>query len=140
MLIDHTYISWWPEPTGRVASLLSQRVYEASPFRNRSYKDDVNAEGQGPDHSVRLDGLDERSIRNWWQGLGLVRDGVLIQGPLLPWGTLRRNCANIVAEGLRTGGGDRYANWTKSWNLVWTPADVLAYALSIQRGLLNTKR
>jgi hypothetical protein len=135
MQVDQTYISWWPERPGQVPSKIHRNVYASHPFRDRRFAEDVAAERQQPDHVVRIDGLDEHAIKDWWQSFGLTRDGVLYQGPLLSWDTLKRNCSSVVATGLRAGGGDRYASWNTSWNVVWTPADVLQYALSIVRGL-----
>jgi hypothetical protein len=138
-LVDQTYLSWWPEGYGRTASKLTHRVYSVSPIRNRRYDDDIAAEGKSPEHQVVLNGLDEHQIKNWWQSFGLARDEVMYQGPLLPWATLNQNCSTVVAHALSIGGGDRFASWSKSRNLVWTPNDVFMYALSIQRGLATAK-
>jgi hypothetical protein len=140
MQVDQTYISWWPEQPGQVPSKIHPNVYASHPFRNRTFQDDIRDEGQMPDHSIRIDGLDEDAIKDWWQSFGLTRDGVLFQGPLQSWDTLKRNCSTVVAVGLKKGGGDRYASWFKSWNLVWKPSDVLTYALSIQNGLSKQKK
>jgi len=137
--VDKTYISWWPEKPGQVPSKIHPKIYKSHPFRNRTYKADVAAEGQPPDRIIGINGLDEEAIKGWWQSFGLTRDGVLFQGPLLPWDTLRQNCSNVVATALRVGGGDKYATWSKSWNIIWTPADVLQYAISIQQGLKSPR-
>lgn len=135
MQVDRTYISWWPEKPGQVPSGIHENIYASHPFRNRSFEADSLAEGQPPDTVVELNGLDENAIKNWWQSFGLARDGVQYQGPLQSWDTLKRNCSTVVANGLHMGGGDKHAEWHKTWNLVWTPSDVKQYALSIQRGL-----
>jgi len=140
MQIDQTYISWWPEQPGQVPSGIHQNIYASHPIRNRSYVADVEAEGQPPDQVIRIAGLDEKAIKDWWQSFGLSREGVQYHGPLQSWDTLQRNCSNVVALGLRIGGGDKYASWYKSWNLIWTPADVLQYAQSIQSGLISQRR
>jgi hypothetical protein len=137
MQIDRTYISWWPERPGLVPSHIHQDIYASNPFRNRTFAEDVKAEKQKPDHQIFIEGLDENRIKDWWQSFGLNRDGVKYQGPLLPWDTLKMNCSTVVSTALRKGGGDTYSSWVKSWNLVWKPSDVLAYALSIQKGLAN---
>jgi hypothetical protein len=134
MQVDQTYISWWPAKPGQVPSKI-HNVYVSHPIRNRTYIADVTAERQSPDWVIPLDGLDEKAIKDWWQLFGLTRDGVLYQGPLPPWDTLWQNCSNVVATALRVGGGDKFASWYRSWNLVWTPSDVLQYAQSIQQGL-----
>ena len=138
--VDQTYVSWWPEHPGQVPSKIHRNIYASHPFRDRRYEEDVAAEGQRPDHRVPINGLEETAIKDWWQSFGLTRDGVLYYGPLLAWDTLKRNCSNVVATALRVGGGDRYASWSKAWHLVWTPDDVLQYALSIQRGLASRRR
>lgn len=140
LLVDQTYISWWPEDDGRISSKVSEQIYTVHPIYNRKFVDDVADEGQQPDHRLMISGLDEGKIKDWWQLFGLTRDGVLYEGPLLPWQTLKQNCSTIAARGLSIGGGDRYAGWSKSWRAFWTPNDVLQYATSIQRGLAGTSR
>lgn len=135
MKVDNTYMSWWPEIPGQVPSKLHPNIYASHPYRNRTYVADVRAEGQAPDHMIKLDGLNEEAIKDWWQSFGLMRGEVEYQGPLQSWDTLKRNCSNVVATGLKKGGGDDYADWTKSWNLIWTPRDVLHYARSIKKNL-----
>jgi hypothetical protein len=138
--VDRTYISWWPEQPGQVPSKIHPNIYASHPYRNRTLAQDTAAEEQAPDHTVQIDGLNETAIKDWWQSFGLTRDGVEYQGPLPPWKTLSQNCSTVVATALRVGGGDKYATWWKSWNVVWTPADTLAYAQSIQTGLAKAKK
>jgi hypothetical protein len=133
--VGQTYISWWPAEPGQVPSKLHENIYASHPFRNRTFDEDVAAEGQAPDHVILIDGLDEDAIKDWWQVFGLTRDGTVFEGPLPAWETLGQNCSTVVATALRIGGGDQYAGWWRSWNLVWRPNDVLEYALSIQSGL-----
>jgi hypothetical protein len=133
--VDQTYISWWPENPGQLPSRLHPSIYASIPFRYRTLRQDVAAEGQLPDHTIPLAGLNEIAIKDWWQSFGLTRDGMLFEGPLQAWDTLTRNCSNVVATALKVGGGDAHASWRKAWNVVWTPSDVLAYALSISKGL-----
>jgi len=136
LLVGQTYMSWWPEGQGRIASKISNSIYSVYPIRNRTFTDDIRGEdGQYPDHTLLINGLDEEKIKNWWQSFGLTRDGVLYEGPMLPWATLAQNCSTVVARALSIGGGDKYASWTKSWNVVWTPNDVLNYATSIMHGI-----
>jgi len=137
LLVDQTYMSWWPEGRNRIASKVSNRIYSVHPVRNRLLSDDIAAEKYQPDHRLVIHGLDEKKIKDWWQSFGLSRDGLLYQGPMLPWETLVQNCSTVAARGLSIGGGDKFASWTKSWNLVWTPNDVLRYAMSIQSGLVT---
>ena len=138
--VDQTYISWWPERERRQASKVSAQVYAVHPVRNRSFHADVSDEGQSPDYRVVINGLDELKIKDWWQSFGLHRDGVQYQGPLLPWKTLEQNCSTIAARALTIGGGETYASWRASRRLVWTPNDVLQYAVAIKRGLAPKAR
>ncbi len=128
----HTYVSWWPED----AAALGQDYH---PIRNQTYERDVEFEGVAPDASVNIDGLDEQRIIDWWANFGLVRSGVELQGPLPPYNITRQNCSTIVANALKVGGGDEFAGWLSSWNIVWTPADVQRYAFAIRSGLLGRR-
>jgi hypothetical protein len=140
LLVDATYVSWWPEGRGRIPSKVSNQVYSVSPIRNRTLAQDIQAEQQQPDHRILLDGLDEMAIKNWWQSFGLTRDGQLYQGPLQPWETLAQNCSTVAARGLSIGGADKLVPWRKAWNFVWTPNDVLRYLQAIQRALLAARK
>ena len=135
MLVDNTYVSWWPEKPGQLPSKVHNNIYASHPFRNRTYSEDVRDEGEPPNHIIRINGLNEKTIKDWWQSFGLTRDGLIYQGPLQTWDTLKRNCSNVVATGLKKGGGDDFANWHKAWNIIWTPQDVFNYAISIQRNI-----
>jgi hypothetical protein len=139
LLVDQTYMSWWPEGQNRERSKISDQIYSVHPIRDRRFSDDTAAEGGPPKHRVEIRGLNEARMKDWWQSFGLMRDGVLYQGPMLPWETLAQNCSTVAARGLSVGGGDRYARWIKSWQVVWTPNDVLNYALSIRTGLAPSK-
>lgn len=145
-----SYISYWPEPDGRVPTGVSRlatrvlgnrapaalrSVYAASPIRNRTFDDDVRDEKQRPDHRIEIDGLDEPKIVAWWRGFGL--DGGRMHGPMQAWHTTDLNCSTVVARALREGGGDDFASWLPSWNLVWRPDDVRRYAESIRHGLMS---
>ena len=134
MRVGQTYISWWPSNPGQVQSKLHPQIYESYPIRNRTYFDDVRDEGQRENHCISINGLDENAIKDWWQSFGLTRDGVEFAGPLQSWSTLDRNCSTVVANALKIGGGAKFASSWSSWNLVWTPNDVYAFALSIQQG------
>jgi len=135
VLVNRTYMSWWPEGRNRLRSKVHPNIYSAGPFRDRKFAEDVEAEGQQPDQSIELAGLDEGAIEDWWQSFGLTGDGVLYYGPLLNWETLTLNCSTVAAHALTVGGGKNFASWTKVWNVVWTPRDVLHYARAIQAGL-----
>ena len=125
---EQTYISWWPDESAGLG-----RDYH--PIRNKNYRSDVRDEGCNPDWSVRLQGLNEEAILNWWEGFGLTRGNLMLQGPLPPYNLAKQNCSTVVATGLKKGGGDEYAGWYNSWSVVWRPQTVLDYALSIENGL-----
>jgi len=131
MVSGHTYISWWPEETAGLG-----RDYH--PIRNQTYEKDVEYEACKPDWAIKLQGLNETAILKWWANFGLVKDGTLLDGPLPPYNITRLNCSTVVAIALKVGDGDKhtpwYATWN-TWNIVWTPDDVLQYSLSIQNGL-----
>ena len=141
VLVDRTYMSWWPEGSNRRSSKLHRNIYTAGPFRARTYEDDVAGEdNKDPDYQIVLNGLDEDAMKTWWQSFGLTRDGVLYYGPLQPWETLTLNCSTVASRALYMGGGDKYASWAKSVNVIWTPNDVYEYALSIQTGLRRAQK
>ena len=102
--------------------------------RNRTYEEDVLDEGMKPDHIIKLNGLDERKIINWWKGVSIWADPELHGPPKYPWETLGWNCSKIVATALDAGGGEKYASWATTWNMVWKPEDVRKYAVSIKKG------
>jgi hypothetical protein len=129
MLVNRlAYVSWWPAESAGLGS-------DYHPIRNKSYQSDVADEGGGPDWTIHLKGLDEKSILNWWEVFGLTKGNAMLHGPLPPYNLLNQNCSTVVAIGLKQGGGDKYASWYSSWSVVWTPQAVLNYALEIKRGL-----
>jgi hypothetical protein len=134
MHVGTDYISWWPMGTGRVHSKVHQNVYSAHP-REPSLQADIDGEGSHPSHTILINGLDEARIIAWWHRTfpwAVSRLGP----PSVPWSSLGWNCSKIVATGLKEGGGDRFASWSKSWALIaWTPNDVREYAESIVRGM-----
>lgn len=140
MSLERTYISWWPEGTNRVHNKLVGQIYTAGPIRNQSFEGDVVGEnGRQPDSNVRIHGLDEAAIKNWWFRFALLRDGQVYQGPLMDsWQTLTKNCSTIVARALTIGGGEKYAGM-KSKSMIWKPNDVLAYARAVEAGLLRAR-
>jgi hypothetical protein len=127
-----TYISWWPDEAAGFGR-------DFHPIRNKSYQSDVRDEGGNPHWSVQLYGLDEKAILDWWAGFGLIKGRVELQGPLPPYNLASQNCSTVVAQGLKTGGGDKHADWYNSWSIIWRPQTVLDYAQAIQRGLASKK-
>ena len=133
MEVGSTYISWWPRLDGRTKTgpRLLPQIYAAHPYRDQDFGDDEHYEERGPDQTVCLNSLDEKAIKDWWQSFGLRRDGVVFEGPLQAWRTLKMNCSTVVATGLTIGGG-RASGYTKSLQSIWRPNDVLAHALAIR--------
>ena len=135
--VDSTYVSWWPEAEGRQSKLGSSiPIYSVSPIRNRTYDMDYRGENfKHADHKINIKGLNEEAIKDWWAGFGLVRNGELLEGPLLPWSTLKQNCSTVVAKALEVGGAKEHVGWSKSWNLIWKPNDVYQYAVELKKVL-----
>jgi len=134
--VGQTYISWWPSGEGRRPKL-SERlpVYSVPHISGQTFQRDQELEGEDgpprpPDHTLHLNGMDEPRILQWWTTFGK---------PGIVWTTLGQNCSTTVGRALMVGGGDDYAEgiigWWHSWNMVWTPSDVLLYAQAIERGL-----
>ena len=112
-----TYISWWPAK--RRLDVISVGVPRVI---HTSLEEDEGPRGEGrkPDHTIQLQGLDETAIKAFWKRWA---QNANYQGLLF-------SCATTVGWALKQGGGDRYArSWTDP--KVWTPADLLSYALAI---------
>jgi hypothetical protein len=136
MAVGPTYISWWPGGEGRRYKLSDHvPIYSVAHIVNQTFDDDKELEGDGgsprqPDHTITLNGLEERRIGHWWS---------TYSKPGNTWTTLGKNCSTTVARALMVGGGDDYAEgfsgWWRSWNTVWTPNNVRSYAQAIKHGL-----
>ena len=118
------YISWWPG-ADRQGLLKSFNIYSAPAIPNQAYVDDIRFEGQSPDYRIRVEGLDEAAIENWWDDFLQSHE----------WKTLSQNCSTTGSDALKAGGAAKYANWWSLHNMVWTPSDVNALTESINRGL-----
>lgn len=120
MLNDGTYISWWPNcASGGGGSPFTN----VPAYQQRDPRDDIRDEGSLPNESIPIEGLDEAAIKAWW-------DKYRKSDP--NWKTIGRNCSTTVADGLKAGGAPDTGQ--SSSHLVWTPADVLQYALDIAAG------
>jgi hypothetical protein len=125
------YISWWPEGSGRVPwSEKVPTVYDAHPFIERTFRDDVQGEGGPPDSTVVITGLDEGRIKVWWAAFNPQAHGAY-GPPSSPWSSLTANCSTVVARALTLGGGSERAPWFRSNSFIWTPGAVRDYALAI---------
>jgi hypothetical protein len=129
------YISWWPEPYNRVPrTKIAPQIYDAHPFVLRKFEDDVRDEGMRPDWTIRIEGLDEEAIKGWWKGFNPQAHD-MYGPPSAPWSTITSNCSKIVALALDAGGGQQYAPYQSSRNVIWTPNDVRIYAQAVQAGV-----
>jgi hypothetical protein len=134
------YISWWPEPTNRVPwTKVAPQVYDAHPFIMRRFEDDARDEGIGPDWTIRIEGLDEERIKGWWKSFNPQAHD-MYGPPSAPWSTITSNCSKVVAMALDEGGGQQYAPFLKSRNMVWTPNDVRVYAQAVADGRARARR
>jgi RHS repeat-associated protein len=131
-LDDGTYISWWPQGENREPKLLLPMVYEVTARPDQTYEWDRLLEGQPPDQVIRLSGLDEKAILDWW---------VKFRKRENKWKTVSQNCSTVVVEAVKAGGAD--VSWTSTWdahNLMWTPADVEKYAKAVKAYLEERER
>lgn len=127
------YISWWPEPGGRVPKLQkAPQVYDVHPFVDRTYNDDVRDEERAPDWTIDVPRLDEQKIKEWWAAFNPQAHGAY-GPPSRPWSTLTWNCSTVVAEAITAGGGADFVSWYTSRGVVWTPKTVREYALAVSR-------
>ncbi len=135
------YISWWPQASGRQPKIphapgVLGQVYSVPAISGRGYAADVHDEGQVPDHTIHLNGLDETKIKAWWQNLATDLNA--------RWSTLGQNCSTTVANALAEGGGDDLTEgvggWWDQWNVVWKPDDVLDYVRAIESGIKNGRK
>jgi len=124
------HISWWPSGVGRQAMPFLPNIYSAPARDPQTFADDVSLEGQPPDKDIVITSLNEAKIVTWWNGFK----------PTHLWKTLSQNCSTTVADGLKAGDassahsiwGAVRLQWT-SHDIVWTPADVEAYANAINQ-------
>lgn len=121
-LDDGTYISWWPGAINDNGWITWKQFYCADALPNRTFSQDVFDEGESPDHKIKIEGLDERAIKEWWETF--KKDG--------NWCTGNRNCSSTVAHGLWAGGGWWAAPWSGTAVGWWTPDDVLDFAEALQ--------
>lgn len=136
MQVESHYISWWPMKSGQIPSKLSSNIFSAHP-RIPDLRKDIDGEGGNPpNHTIIINGLKEQQIISWWKKV--YPWAASKQGPpSMDWYSINWNCSKVVATALKEGGGNEYATWSKSWNVVWTPNDVRAYAESIRTGLTS---
>ena len=123
-LEDGTHISWWPGPQ-RVGTIPGTPIFVAKAIPNQELADDIRLEQRLPSRNIRITGLDETAIKNWWNSFKVKNK----------WQTLNQNCSTTAAEGLIAGGGANYSTGGQTWHVVWSPNDVTNFANSINDGI-----
>ncbi len=118
------YISWWPG-ADRQGLLKSLSIYSAPARPRQTFLRDQIFEGQAPDYQIRIEGLDEVAIEQWWDNFLQSNE----------WKTFSQNCSTTSADALKVGGAKKYTNWWRLHNIVWTPNDVKALTESINQNL-----
>jgi RHS repeat-associated protein len=126
-LENGTHISWWPS-SDRKSPIEGVPIYSAKPNDNQTYLKDVALEGQSPDRTIRIMGLDEKAIQKWWDAYRDPKSGN-------EWSTFGPNCSTVAADALKAGGANEYASWWSSRNSFWTPENVKTFSESINKGL-----
>ena len=86
---------------------------------------DILAEGMKYNYSKTILFLDEYSIKVWWNKFKSKRI----------YNAMFRNCSTAVAEGLKAGGANYYADITHK---VWTPNDIKEYVNAIIDSFYNS--
>jgi RHS repeat-associated protein len=126
-LDDNTHISWWPGQAGPGWGGMNWPIYSSPPLGVLDLATDNSLEGGPPNANIRIDGLDEAAIENWWNSFRSRNN----------WRSLNQNCATTAADALAAGGGDIYAvlGGGLPTRLVWAPSDVQEYATHINNGL-----
>ena len=127
MLDDGTYISWWPgtDLDGKFKGGDGpwNNIYDALHEPDRSFEADKKDES-GELWSKKIDGLDEDSIRKWWDEFSNDDDNL--------WSTFSQNCSTVAAEALKRGGAStEWWDMWNGWNVIWTPGDVRRFAEAI---------
>ncbi|HEY2415095.1 MAG TPA: RHS repeat-associated core domain-containing protein [Pirellulaceae bacterium] len=146
MQVDGTYISWWPKLALNdrneldFDSIFRTINLEDSPTRGRTFEQDKAGEKREPDYKIRINGLDEQKIKDWWKGFGQK------EGELPTWDARVRNCSTVVAIGLSKGGADKvkppfkplypkkegFMDDPLAPRVAWTPQDALKYAYDLR--------
>ena len=124
-LENKQHISWWPSAEGREGLFKFLNIYTAPANDPQKFAYDVEGEGQKPDYQIRILGLDEKKIQEWWQKFKETNK----------WNTLNQNCSTTAADALKAGGAEDYSSWGSSHNVVWTPNDVKSFADEIKKNI-----
>lgn len=92
-LEDGTHISWWPNNPN------ADKNTDAPANPNQRYdgpgNSDVNLEGRNPDVNIKLNKLDEKAIKEWWEKYK--------SDPKHTWNR-KDNCSRIALSALEAGG------------------------------------
>lgn len=122
-LEDGTHISWWPSGQRDYLIRSNVPIYSAKPNDPQTYGDDVRLEGQNPDWQLKITGLDEDKIKNWWLSYKNTHE----------WKTISNNCSTIAYRALHEGGG------SGKFHLLWRPDLVKEYAEETAKKIKNKK-
>ena len=133
--VGQTYISWWPGESVAMLEALTLRT----PLHRDLFDERSQTTRPGcPMKTSRSTAWTRTPSGCGGQALDWSMTAVS-RWPCSSWHALKRNCSTVVAIALKVGGGDRYASWYRSWNLVWDPEDVRAYAHEIRDGLARVQ-
>lgn len=141
--VNDTYISFWPESAAKAKKDIKIGQTHDPAFPS-SYRVDCRLEGRKADHQLDISGLNEAQMAGHWSDF---KEGAN------QYNMLKSNCSTVVAVILEIGSGvqphispnirinDYVDNTAMRWFLklrflgnyidMWTPNDVMTYALQI---------
>ncbi|MDN3637369.1 hypothetical protein QWY82_00985 [Simiduia curdlanivorans] len=142
--VDGVYISFWPKGAANAKKDVKIGEMHDAAYPS-SYAVDRKIERREADVKVMLDNLDEKAIKAFWQAFKDKSE---------QYNMLKSNCSTVTAMALEAGSGlasnrspsikisDYVSNTGMQWLLkvrfmgnyiqMWTPNDVLTYALQIK--------
>ncbi len=122
-LENGTHISWWPNTETANPSVIPN-VYTADANSDQTLTDDISMENQSPDSVIKIEGLDEGAIENWWKSFKKNNK----------WKTLSQNCSTTAADALKAGGAKvKWTDLLTQFNLIWTPNNVAEFANAVYK-------
>ena len=114
-LSDGTHISWWPAGEGRERWVWPlDDIYEAPAVKNQTFADDVRLEVMMPDKQIKIRGLNEDSIKKWWNAFKDSGE---------KWKSLSQNCSTVSFLALSRGFSGKISTDVFP-NTFWAPSDV----------------
>ena len=122
-LATPVYVSWWPDESHQS-------------FATPSLSEDRQEEGGKATISVKLDCLDEESIKHWWARIKYDGRAIPYRLEFFPadtkWTLDRNNCSHIVALAMKIGGAERYVPAPTFGSDMMTPMQIHAWAKAIR--------